>query len=243
MKLTKILFAILALCLALTLFAACDSNESKTNDDKSKTEESTKKDDSESVREAYNSLNKAFTLTSAVMDDIYKSWYFTVYTTNKFDSSGWGGFELQGINTAYADAIGREYGVVSQACVDAFNLDWTNRSKFKAVIKDVSYSVALIKQILENEGTYSYIEVEMEKAKDALKDVNKDNDCYEDLMAYYTEMLSFQEFAESPSGSFSGLENTVSSYEKNIQGYKNKLSIYIDQILTVVLLKQAALNK
>ena len=68
----------------------------------------------------------------------------------------------------------------------------------------------------------------MQKAKDALKDVNKDNDCYEDLMEYYTEMLSFKEFAESPSGSFSGLESTVSSYEKNIHGYKNKLSIYID---------------
>ena len=222
MKLAKILSAILALCLVLTLFVACNSDEIQTNDDKPK------RDDSESVKEAYNSLNNAFTLTSTVMDDIYKSWYFTVYTANKFDSSGWGGFELQGINTAYADAIGREYGVVSQACVDAFNLDWTNRSKFNAVVKDVSYSVALIKQILKNEGIYSYIEVEMQKAKDALKDVNKDNDCYEDLMEYYTEMLSFKEFAESPSGSFSGLESTVSSYEKNIQGYKNKLSIYID---------------
>lgn len=180
------------------------------------------------VKTTYEALNKAFTFTSSAMDDIYKSWYFTVYTANKFDSSGWGGFELQGINTAYADAIEREYSTVSQACVDAFNLDWTNRSKFNVVIKDVSYSVTLIKQILKNEGIYSSLETEMGKAKGALKNINKDNDCYEDLMSYYTEMLSFQEFAESPSGSFSELEDTISSYEKNIQGYKNRLSIYID---------------
>ena len=98
----------------------------------------------------------------------------------------------------------------------------------KAAIKDVSTGVPLIIQILKDEGVYSVIDTEMEKAKEALKGVNKDNDCYEDLMAYYTEMLSFQAFAESPSGSFSGLESTVSSYEKSIQGYKNKLSIYID---------------
>ena len=101
-------------------------------------------------------------------------------------------------------ALGSKYGMTSQ-----------DKVKIERYLADDPVTDAQANQV-------------MEKAKEALKGVAKDNDCYEDLMSYYTEMLSFYEFAESPSGSFSGLESTVSSYEKNIQGYKNKLSIYID---------------
>ena len=147
--------------------------------------------------------------------------------SGKFDSSGWGGSTYFYIDSYYPDYIGREYKTVRDSFEKLFDKSYTS-TWLKAAIKDVSTGVPLIVQILKDEGVYSSIESEMAKAKEALKGVNKDNECYEDLMAYYTEMLSFQEFAESPSGSFSGLETTVSTYEKNIQGYKNKLSIYID---------------
>ena len=212
---------------SMALLSACNSGESTINDDTHKTEESRPKDDSESVKEAYNSLNTAFALTSAAMDDIYKSWYFTVYMSGKFNSEGWGGSTYFYIDSYYPKYIGREYKTVRDSFEKLFNRSYTS-TWLKAAIKDVSTGVPLIVQILKDEGVYSAIDIEMEKTKNALKGVNKDNECYEDLMAYYTEMLSFYEFAESPSGSFSGLESTVSYYEKNIQGYKNKLSLYVD---------------
>ena len=226
-KLISIILIIIMTFSSMALLSACDSEESTKKDDTPQTDESTKKDDSESLKEAYNSLNKAFTLTSAAMDDIYKSWYFTVYMSGKFDSSGWGGSTYFYIDSYYPEYIGREYKTVRDSFEKLFDKSYTS-TWLKAAIKDVSTGVPLIVQILKDEGVYSAIDSEMEKAKEALKGVNKDNDCYEDLMAYYTEMLSFYEFAESPSGSFNGLESTVRSYEKNIQGYKNKLSIYID---------------
>lgn len=222
-KMISIFLIIIMTLSSMALLSACNSDKSKNP----KTKENTKNDDSESVKEAYNSLNKAFTLTSAAMDDIYRSWYFTVYVSGKFDTSGWCGSYYSHIDIYYPDYIGREYKTVRDSFEKLFDKSYTAKW-LKAAIKDVSTGVPLIVQILKDEGVYSAIDTEMEKAKGALKGVNKDNDCYEDLMAYYTEMLSFQEFAESPSGSFSGLESTVSSYEKNIQEYKNKLSIYID---------------
>lgn len=210
-KLISIIITIAMTFSSMTLLSTCGSDESKTK----------------SVKEAYNSLNKAFTLTSTAMDDIYKSWYFTVYVSGKFDTSGWSGTYYSSINLYYPDYIGKKYNSVGDSFEKLFNKSYTAKS-LKAVIGDVSTGVALIVQILKDEGVYSAIDSEMEKAKKSLKGVNKNNDCYEDLMAYYAEMLSFYEFAKSPSGSFSGLESTISSYEKNIQGYKNKLSIYID---------------
>ena len=62
MKKIITLFLVVVMTISsMALLSACNS------------EESTKKDDTESVKDAYNSLNKAFTLTSAAMDDIYKS--------------------------------------------------------------------------------------------------------------------------------------------------------------------------
>lgn len=223
-KMISILIIVVMTFSSMTFLSACNSDESITNDDKPETEEDIKKDDSECVKEAYNSLNKAFTLTSAAMDDIYKSWHFTIYESSNYDTSG---YYYGHIDLDYADYMGRDYGVVVDSFEKIYDKSCTSEW-FKAAISKVSTGVSLIIQILKDEGVYSAIDTEMEKAKEALKGVAKDNDCYEDLMSYYTEMLSFYEFAESPSGSFSGLESTVSSYEKNIQGYKNKLSIYID---------------
>lgn len=219
-KLITLFLVIVMTISGMALLSACNSTESINT-------ESTKQGDTESVKEAYNSLNKAFTLTSSAMDDIYKSWYFTVYVSGKFDSSGWGGSAYFYIDSYYPDYIGRDYKTVRDSFEKLFDKSYTS-TWLKAAIKDVSTGVPLIVQILKDEGVYSSVDSEMAKAKEALKGVNKDNECYEDLMAYYTEMLSFQQFVESPSGSFSGLETKVNTYEKNIQGYKNKLSIYIE---------------
>ena len=97
---------------SMALLSACSSDESTTTDDTHQTDGNTKNDDSASVKEAYNSLNKAFTLTSSAMDDIYKSWYFTVYVSGKFDTSGWSGSYYSYIDSYYPEYIGREYKAV-----------------------------------------------------------------------------------------------------------------------------------
>lgn len=218
-KLISIIILIFVFLSSVLMFTACDSTSVSTDDNING-----KIDDSTSIKSAYDSLNKAFELTSSAKDVIYKSWHFTVYESGKYSASG---YYYGYIDFAYADYIGVDYGVVVDAFERVYDKSCTS-TWFKTAISNVSTGVPLIVQILKDKGVYSAIDSEMKKTKEVLKGINKNNDCYEDLMAYYTEMVSFSEFIKSPSGSFSGLENTVSSYEKNILGYKNKLSIYID---------------
>ena len=234
-KLFSLLLVLTTVLLCISLFSACnaDSGHSANNNEplwannenvSNAETEISKSDDTEYVKDAYESLNKALMLTSSAMDDIYRSWYFTIYHSGDYSPDG---YYYGYIDFAYAEYMGREYDVVYDAFEKIYDKDCTSQWFYTAISK-VSTGVPLIIQILKDESVYTDIEIEMEKARTALKNVNKDNDAYEDLMAYYTEMMSFQEFAESPTGSFSGLESTVSSYEKNIQEYKNRLSIYIE---------------
>lgn len=229
-----ILLVLITIISSVLLFSGCNATSDDKIDDSSQlsindNEQSNKTEmslpnDEEYVQTAYKALNQAFTITSFAMDDIYKSWYFTIYESGDYSPSG---YYYGYIDFAYAEYMGRDYGIVYDAFEKVYDKDCTSQWFYTAISK-VSTGVPLIIQILKDEGVYSEIETEMAKAKEALKNVNKDNECYEDLMAYYTEMLSFQKFTETPSGSFSGLESTVSAYEKTIQGYKNRLSVYLD---------------
>ena len=82
---------------------------------------------------------------------------------------------------------------------------------------------------MEDELVYAKIGEEMEKARTAIKEVNRDNSCYEILTDFYTVARFFQKFAETPTGGLQALDETTKAYEKNIETYEIELELYVDE--------------
>lgn len=216
----KLMASILTIILLLT-FLGCSfkpSQESTTSSTE-ETEEEKQAYEYQQAQLAYAELNKAATLCESAMDVVYGAWYFAIYEAEMgvSDYKNYDGFEAR---------TGLLYSEIETA-MQSIGLSY-DKSHY---LTDISYAVKLAQLCLINKNVYADAQTCIENAKSYLKEVTDkyaDYTSYPTLKLYYSEVSSYLEFAESPSGSFSQLKTTIDNYETNIRTYKNDLSFTLE---------------
>ena len=208
----KSLSILLVLCLILTTLVGCNSNnetEEELNEADSKAYEY------EQAQKAYAELNEAAELCEYAMDVVYGAWYFAMYDaeSGSADYKNYDGFEKK---------TGLTYDEI-EAAMASLGLSYDD----SFYLTDFNYAVKIAQICLNNKNIYEDARAKVENAKKYLKEVTDtyaDYTAYPTLKQYYSEVSSYLEFAENPSGSFSQLKTTIDNYETNIRTYKNDLS-------------------
>ena len=207
MRLSKILGMLLSMCLMLSLLIACGSGEQA------------KEYEYEQAQKAYEELNNASELCMEAIDTIYGAWYFAIYEAELgvSDYKNYDGFEAK---------TGLTYNEIESA-MKSIGLSYDD----SFMLTEFSYAVKIAQICLTNKNIYKNIHTHIENAKAYLKEVTdeySDYTAYPTLKRYYSEITSYLEFIESPSGSFSQLKTTIDNYETNIRTYKNDLSFTLE---------------
>ena len=167
----------------------------------------------ESANNAYNDIVSASEICIDIMDSIYGAWYFAIYKSD--DYYGTNGIE------EFADATNLTYSDITNAMRSLVG------TTSYSLLEDFNYAIYIVEEVYESKGLYAKAQNLLASAKDSLKSVTSeysDYTGYPTLKSFYSEVSSYLEFAESPSGSFSQLKTTIDNYETNIRTYKSDLS-------------------
>lgn len=168
-----------------------------------------------SANDAYIDIVSASETCIEIMDSIYGAWHFAIYKADDY----YGTNKIK----EFASAASLTYSEVNSAM--------TSLGLSSSDIDDFNYAIYIVKQVYKNKGSYTEAKNLLASAKDSLKSVTSeysDYTGYPTLKSFYSEVSSYLEFAESPSGSFSQLKTTIDNYETNIRTYKNDLSFIFD---------------
>lgn len=215
----KLLALILTISLTLCT-VGCSNTPTKeeitnnSNEEDSNKEADKKSYEYEQAQKAYAELNKAAALCEGAMNVIYAAWYFAIYEGDKGDE-----FDL-------SEATGLTYGEISDVLKS-----WGYSTADPIDYGSFNNTVMIAKYALIKRGVYSDAQACIDNAKTYLKEVTNeyaDYTSYPTLKLYYSEVSSYLEFAQSPSGSFSQLKTTIDNYETKIRTYKNDLSFTLE---------------
>lgn len=214
-KMIAIIAVAAIIIVAILAFAMGGNNAGSTNGD------SVKEAQFESANSAYNDIVSASEICIDIMDSIYGAWHFAIYKSDDY-------YGVNGIEE-FADATNLSYSDVTKALSDV--LGFSNPSASYALLEDFNYAIYIVEEVYKSKGLYTQAENLLASAKESLKSVTSeysDYTGYPTLKSFYSEVSSYLEFAESPSGSFSQLKTTIDNYETKIRTCKNDLAFIFE---------------
>jgi len=179
---------------------------------------------------AYEALCEAAEITNSVMSSVYGAWYFGIYKakdsttatvlTNLAKEVRLTKSELSAGLTAVAKEFSMSESTILWAMVTT-NKDISNYV-FCLDVVDFAYKI---------NGTYDEIQKNIDAANAVLKKMTAEFDDYKHyptLKEFYSKVLSYAEFAQSPTGSFQQLSPTKAEYENSIRTYRIDLSFVFE---------------
>lgn len=176
---------------------------------------------------AYDYLVESHEMCVEVMDSIYGAWYFAIYEADDY-------YSLNSCLRAFCSESNLSQGDTLEAIdmvLESSGISNIDDDYRCAALQVPSYAVAIVVQVYTNNGVYAQINSNLSNAQTSLKTVTNnysDYTGYPTLKSYYSEVYSYYEFCESPSGSFSQLKSTINTYETNLKNYKNDLSFIFE---------------
>lgn len=216
-KLIMLIGGTIAALILIIILAVAFSGGGKNGGSKN-SEAEIKQEQFDFANDAYNDIVEAGDLCVEIMDAIYGAWYFAIY-----ESDDYSGYRLL---NAFASEVGLDSSEIS-AAMTSLGIS----STYYSILEDFSSAVIIVETVFKNNGTYTKAEELLASAKDSLKSVTNDYSDYTGyptLKSYYSEVSSYLEFAQSPTGSFSQLKTTIDNYETNMRTYKNDLSFIFE---------------
>lgn len=184
----------------------------------------------DTAKEAYTALCDVADSTFSVMDSVYGAWRFGIYETR-------GSFPaLVILNLAKQIPLSREELDVGLESL-AKNLNVTEDDLLLWMTtdnKNVSnwqWLLYLVGESYNTNGVFEEIQENIDIANAALKSMTAEFDDYKHypaLKEFYSKVVSYAEFAQSPSGSFQQLSGTISDYENDIRTLRSDLSFVFD---------------
>lgn len=209
----KFLALLLVLCLSLAM-VACESSTPQADP---------KEEEFKAAQDAYNCLVDVHETCVSVMDSVYGAWYFSIYEYD--DYYGITGFEEFCSKTSIPSD---EFAKIIREWLGS---DSYSKSTLYSFLKDFSDSVSLVTLFYEKNETFSETQALLDEARASLKSVTAqyaDYTGYETLKKYYSELSSYFEFCQNPTGSFEQLKTTIETYERNLRTYKSDLSFVFE---------------
>ena len=220
--LIPILAAVLAVAVGLAVFIVIGGNNKQRK----------KK---EAAQEIYKLLDEASQKAEEYGSDIYTAWNTGI---NDADDSG---FDLSSL----AKPLNLSVDEVKQGYVYFLNedkwdtlsssekkekLDGANLSfKLALILVDSKFSLCVqtVNGAYQVTGKEETIRKDLEKAKALLKDLSDQNPNYEvcaKLKTFYTKIQTYFDFCMNPTGSFSALQDRITTFRQDVLAAKNELS-------------------
>ena len=220
--LIPILAAVLAVVAGLVVFIViADNNKQKKK--------------KEAAQEIYALLDKASQEAEEYGSDIYTAWNTGI---NDADESG---FDLSSL----AKPLNVSTNELKQGFVYLLNeedwdtisdsdkrkkLDEANTSfKLALILVDSKFSLCVntVNATYRVTGREEAIKKDLEEARVLLKDLSDKNPDYEvcaKLKAFYTKIQTYFDFCMNPTGSFSSLKDTITTFRQDVLAAKNELN-------------------
>lgn len=207
---------VLVVAILIAVFAIGGKNDSTANTEDTERQERIREVEFGFAKGAYENLNSVAKTASKIMDSVYNAWYFAIYEADDY----W--------QEQKASAFASKTGVKYQEVLDAMEKMGYLENWYFTALEDFSSAVWIIIEIYETNEVITAADEDMEYVKAMLQKISSENYEYtkhSELTAYYSSVLSYYEFAKSPSGTLNNLYSTMNSYEAQINTYKNQLSI------------------
>ena len=232
MKKAITILLIAALMLSL---AACGGNNAKSKEQAA----------FDNAQKAYDALCDAADETISIMNSVYGAWYFGIYKLSDYKTSKSAG-KLSGFAKETGLSELTIKNAINEYYVNYFKILSGDTEEFKELdketmdilvdshiygIEDFNGCLELVYLVFEAEGITNNLNENLTIAKDTLKIMTNDFDDYKHyptLKDFYSKVSSYAEFAQSPSGSFQQLKDTINDYENSIRTYRTDLSFVFD---------------
>lgn len=213
----KFLALLLVLCLSFSM-VACGNSATETI-----SKADPKEEEFNAAQIAYDCLVDVHETCEVVMDSVYGAWYFSIYEYDDYYGST--GFEEFCSKTNISS---NEFATIIR---DWLEDDSYSKSTLYYLLEEFSDSVSLITMFYEKNETFTETQALLDEARASLKSVTAqyaDYTGYETLKKYYSELASYFEFCQNPTGSFEQLKTTIETYERNLRTYKNDLGFIFE---------------
>lgn len=215
---------LLVVTMCIGLLSGCSNGESVAPVETNNYEEQQEMKDL--AKETYELLNETAIEVDEVMIGVCKAWRFSIYEAEEYvfsyDSFG-------------AKILAQEIGVSEadfkkgyEAYVDKKKGQLTGDYWYGTFLRDATCCVNGAVYAYYYNGKLTNIEDDLDTIQSNLQTLS--NCGYEiaglsTLRDYYSKVVSYKDFAISPTGNFAGLSSTVKSYQNELMEFKNNLSI------------------
>jgi hypothetical protein len=180
----------------------------------------------DTAKDAYTELSNAADLTISVMDSIYGAWYFGIYKAKDSSTTTVIADLAKNTSLSQSDLQKALKSTADKYDVSEATLLWALADKADS-ISSWQFCLDVVKEAYSINGTFDRIQSSIDTADASLKTMTAEFDDYKHyptLKDFYSKVASYAEFAQSPTGSFQQLKDTISDYENSIRTYRTDLS-------------------
>ena len=184
----------------------------------------------EVAKVAYGELCAAADLTRPVMSSVYSAWSFGIHNASNSTTSN----ILTNLARETNLTAGELQAGVKSLAESMGSAESTILSTMTSASRDISnwqWCLFVLEEAYVVNGTFDTIQEHIDAANAALRAMTADYDDYKhfpNLKDFYSLVLSYAEFAQSPTGSFNQLVDTKNDYENSIRRLRNDLGFVFD---------------
>ena len=159
-----------------------------------------------------------------ISQQLYDAWYFAIYKADDYTTAS-------SMITAFSKRVGISTDLVTEA-VDSYLTSagyGTSDIYRRAALSTNGGAIYVVKYAMTKGGQYDNAKKALASAKDYFQKLNSSYasvNAYSEISSYYSAANAYLDFCISPSGSFSTLSSTLSTFRNNCADYRNKCDLY-----------------
>ena len=159
-----------------------------------------------------------------ISQQLYDAWYFAIYKADDYTTAS-------SMITAFSKRVGISTDLVTEA-VDSYLTSagyGTSDIYRRAALSTNGGAIYVVKYAMTKGGHYDNAKEALASAKEYFQKLNSSYasvNAYSEISSYYSAANAYLDFCISPSGSFSTLSSTLSTFRTNCADYRNKCDLY-----------------
>lgn len=227
MKIYKLFAIVAVLCItfsAVFTLAGCRNKENTSIPRVTKSaeeQERIKREQKEAEQTSYQTLIQIHEQCTTAAIALVNAYSFATETKTEYKTDA-------DCLTAFCMVTRLDKQVVSDATDAVLEELQLDRKPLTALLQDGNTAVAIARQALTANGTYSSIEQRIDQAAEALKTLSSDFDGYFPMRGYYFDLIEYATYCATPTGSYQDLDAAVREYESTLAGMRYKLEQFME---------------
>lgn len=224
MVIRKFSAVIPALFMMIIALAGCKNDGSTAIPRETKSAEELaqlEKEQEEAKQTSYAALIQTHTLCSNVAAKLVNAYSFSKNEAANYDN------EAECL-TAFCPVTGLNRQEVTEAATAVRETLKLEDKSLPALLQDGNAAVAIVRQALTAQGTYSNMEQQLDRATEALKGLSSNFAGYTAIKSYYFDLVDYVAYCISPVGSYQDLGVRVEEFESALAESRYKLERFME---------------